>query len=25
MSEYTPMDSPFVNAEERQNRQEITR
>jgi hypothetical protein len=25
MSEYTPMDSPFVSAEERQNRQEITR
>jgi len=25
MSEYTPMDSPFVNAEERRNRQEITR
>jgi D-alanyl-D-alanine dipeptidase len=25
MSECTPMDSPFVNAEERQNRQEITR
>lgn len=25
MSEYTPMDSPFVTAEERQNRQEITR
>jgi zinc D-Ala-D-Ala dipeptidase len=25
MSEYTPMDSPFVNAEERQNRLEITR
>jgi D-alanyl-D-alanine dipeptidase len=25
MSEYTPMDSPFVSVEERQNRQEITR
>jgi D-alanyl-D-alanine dipeptidase len=25
MSEYTPMDSPFVNEEERRNRQEITR
>jgi len=25
MSEYTPMDSPFVSAEERQNRHEITR
>jgi zinc D-Ala-D-Ala dipeptidase len=25
MSEYTPMDSPFVSAEERQNRREITR
>jgi D-alanyl-D-alanine dipeptidase len=25
MSEYTPMDSPFVTAEERHNRQEITR
>jgi D-alanyl-D-alanine dipeptidase len=25
MSEYTPMDSPFVTAEERQNRLEITR
>jgi len=25
MSEYTPMNSPFVTAEERQNRQEITR
>src|SRR5512137_2185509 len=25
MSEYSPMDSPFVNAEERRNRQEITR
>jgi len=25
MSEYTPMDSPFVTAQERQNRQEITR
>jgi D-alanyl-D-alanine dipeptidase len=25
MSEYTPMDSPFISAEERQNRQEITR
>lgn len=25
MSEYTPMDSPFVTAEERRNRQEITR
>src|SRR5512137_429218 len=25
MSEYTPMDSPFVNAEERRNRLEITR
>ena len=25
MSEYTPMNSPFVSAEERHNRQEITR
>lgn len=25
MSEYTPMNSPFVTAEEKQNRQEITR
>jgi D-alanyl-D-alanine dipeptidase len=25
MSEYTPMNSPFVTAEERQNREEITR
>jgi zinc D-Ala-D-Ala dipeptidase len=25
MSEYTPMDSPFISPEERQNRQEITR
>ena len=25
MSEYTPMDSPFVSAEERENRLEITR